>query len=79
MPSSKYRRRLEAPNYLHEQLQRVATRESRTVESVAGELLATALQDYRPSWCPRDHLSSLNQRASHVLELATEEAHRFGQ
>ena len=50
MPSSKYRRRLEAPNYLHEQLQRIATRESRTVESVAGELLATALQDYRPSW-----------------------------
>src|SRR5436309_10015206 len=78
MPSSKYRRRLEVPNYLHEQLQRIATRESRTVTSVAGELLATALQDYQPSWCPRDHLPLLNDRARHILDLATEEAHRFG-
>jgi ATP-dependent Clp protease ATP-binding subunit ClpC len=78
MPSRKYRRRLEVPKYLYEQLQQIAVRESRTVASVAGELLLTALQDYRPSWCPRDHLPLLNDRARHVLELATDEAHGFG-
>jgi len=78
MPSSKFRRRLEVPQYLYEQLQRIAVNESRTIASVAGELLFSALQDYRPSWSPRDHLPLLNDRARHVLELATEEAHRWG-
>jgi ATP-dependent Clp protease ATP-binding subunit ClpA len=78
MPSSKFRRRLEVPQYLYEELQRIATRESRTVASLAAELLFAALQDYRPGWSPRDHLRLLNDRARHVLELATEEAHHWG-
>ena len=78
MPSSKFRRRLEVPQFLYEQLQRIAVNESRTVASVAGELLFSALQDYRPSWSPKDHLPLLNDRARRVLELATEEAHRWG-
>ncbi|TMF01600.1 MAG: hypothetical protein E6I52_11090 [Chloroflexi bacterium] len=37
MPSSKFRRRLEVPQYLYEQLQRIAVNESRTIAKLATE------------------------------------------
>ena len=78
VPSSKDRRRLEVPAYLHEQLRQVATRESRTVASVASELLHYALRDHRPAWIPHLHLQLFNDRARRVLDLAKEEALSFG-
>jgi hypothetical protein len=75
MPSSKDRRRLEVPPWVHEQLKQIAARESRTVASVANELLFTALSTYRSGWVPKEHLHLLNPRARQVLELAKEEAH----
>jgi hypothetical protein len=78
MPSSKDRRRLEVPSYIHEQLKQIADRESRTVASVVSELLYTAIGQYRPSWLPREHLQIFNDRARNVLDLAKEEAHSFG-
>jgi ATP-dependent Clp protease ATP-binding subunit ClpC len=77
VPSSKDRRRLEVPAYLHEQLQQIAARESRTVASVASELLHFALRDHRPRWIPNEHLKLFNGRARHVLDLAKEEALSF--
>ncbi|HEY3080220.1 MAG TPA: Clp protease N-terminal domain-containing protein [Chloroflexota bacterium] len=77
VPSSKDRRRLEVPEFLHEQLKQIAARESRTIASVANELLYSALRDYRPSWIPNEYLRLFNGRAKHVLELATEEARGF--
>ena len=77
MPSSRDRRRLEVPRYLHDQLRLIAARESRTVASVVNELLYIALRDYRPSWIPKEHLALFNARAKHVLELAKAEAEGF--
>jgi len=77
MPSSKDRRRLEVPEYLYEQVKRIAARESRTVTSTVSELLYSALQDYRPSWIPNEQLTLFNDRAKHVLDLAKEEADGF--
>jgi ATP-dependent Clp protease ATP-binding subunit ClpC len=77
MPSSKDRRRLEVPAYLHEQLRQIAARESRTVASVASELILVALRDRRPRWIPNEHLPLFNGRARRVLDLANEEALSF--
>jgi hypothetical protein len=77
VPSSKDRRRLEVPEFVHEQLRQIAARESRTVASVANELLFSGLRTYRPSWMPKEHLQLFNNRAKHVLELAKEEANSF--
>jgi len=77
VPSSKDRRRLEVPAYLHEQLRQIALRESRTVASVASELLYVAVRDHRSGWIPNDHLQLLNGRARRVLDLAKEEALGF--
>jgi hypothetical protein len=74
VPSSKDRRRLEVPAYLHEQLRQVAASESRTVTSVATELLHYAIREHRPAWIPSHHLELFNDRARHVLDLAKEEA-----
>jgi hypothetical protein len=78
MPSSKDRRRLEVPPWVHDQLKQIAARESRTVASVVNELLYTALSTYRSSWVPSEHLKLLNARARQVLDLAKEEAHVLG-
>jgi hypothetical protein len=77
VPSSKDRRRLEVPAYLHEQLSKIAAKESRTVASVASELLYYAVRDHRSGWIPNDHLQLFNRRARHVLDLAMEEALSF--
>jgi hypothetical protein len=77
VPSSKDRRRLEVPAYLHEQLRKIAARESRTVASVASELLYFAVRDHRSGWIPNEHLQLFNGRARHVLDLAKEEALSF--
>ena len=78
MPSSKDRRRLEVPAWVHEQLKLIAVRESRTVASVANELLYQALSTYRSGWIPSEHLQLLNDHSKHVLDLAKEEAHGLG-
>jgi ATP-dependent Clp protease ATP-binding subunit ClpC len=78
MPSSRDRRRLEVPAYIHEKLQQIAARESRTVASVVNELLNSALGGYRSSWIPNEHLQLLNDRAKRVLTHAEEEARSFG-
>ena len=78
MPSSKDRRRLEVPSWVHDQLKQIAARESRTVASVVNELLYQALSTYRSGWIPSEHLKLLNGRATHVLELAKEEALALG-
>src|SRR2546430_6073744 len=77
MPSSKDRRRLEVPTYIHEQLMRIAKSEDRTVTSVLSELLYGTLLNYRPTWVPSKHLDVFTERARHVLELATEEAQQL--
>jgi ATP-dependent Clp protease ATP-binding subunit ClpA len=74
MPSSRDRRRLEVPVYIHDRLQQIAASESRTVASVATELLHFALDDRRATWMPDHHLPLLNERARHVLDLAQDEA-----
>src|SRR5207253_1886583 len=53
MPSSKDRRRLEVPKYLHEQLEQIATRESRTIASVAGPRVGAAGPQSASARCGR--------------------------
>lgn len=77
MPSSKDRQRVEIPVYLYEQLARIAETEDRTITSVLHQLLFQALQGYRPTWIPSQHLSRFNGHAQHVLRLAREEALAF--
>src|SRR5579875_1492526 len=77
MPSSKDRRRLEVPTYLHERLAQIATTEDRTVTSVLQEILYEGLRTYQSTWVPSKHLEKFNERARHVLELALEEARSF--
>ena len=74
MPSSKDRRRLEVPVYIHDRLQQIAASESRTVASVATEFLHFALNDRRATLIPDHHLQMLNEHARHVLDLAQQEA-----
>jgi ATP-dependent Clp protease ATP-binding subunit ClpA len=77
MPSSKDRRRLEVPTYIHEQLVQIARSEDRTVTSVLLELLYPTLLNYRPRWVPSKHLDKFTERARNVLTLATEEAQQL--
>jgi len=74
MPSSKDRKRLEVPTYLYDPIKKIATAEDRTVASVLGELLISALQSYRPAWLPKEHLGKLTRRARRVLELTQQAA-----
>jgi len=77
VPSSKDRRRLEVPSYLHERLLEIAETEDRTVASVLGELLFMGLSTYEPAFVPSKHLARFNERARRVLDAAREEAHAF--
>ena len=74
MPSSKDRRRLEVPTYLHERLAQIAQTEDRTIASVLQELLYDGLRTYQPTWIPSKHLSTFNERARRILDVAPEEA-----
>jgi len=75
MPSSKDRRRLEVPGYLHQRLAEIAETEDRTVASVLTEILFVGLSRYEPTFVPRKHLGQFNDRARQVLDLARDEAH----
>src|SRR2546430_5425136 len=77
MPSSKDRRRLEVPTYLHERLAQIAETEDRTIASVLQELLYEGLRTYQPTWIPSKHLGKFNERARRVLDVAPEEARAF--
>lgn len=77
MPSSKDRRRLEVPSYLHQRLVEIADIEDRTVASVLSELLFVSLATYQPAFVPSRHLGRFNQRARRVLEHARAEAQSF--
>ena len=77
MPSSKDRRRLEVPTYLHERLAQIAQAEDRTIASVHQELLYEGLRTYQPTWIPSKHLATFNERARHILDVAPEEARAF--
>ena len=77
MPSSKDRRRLEVPSYLHQRLVEIAETEDRTVASILGELLFLGLEGYEPSFVPAKHLSKFSARALAALEGAEEEARSF--
>jgi ATP-dependent Clp protease ATP-binding subunit ClpC len=74
MPSSANRRRLEVPTYYFDALKRIADAEDRTMTSVLGELLFTALRDYRPTWIPKEHLGKLTRRGRQVVERAQQAA-----
>jgi ATP-dependent Clp protease ATP-binding subunit ClpA len=73
VPSSRNRKRLEVPTYYHDALKRIADAEGRTVANVLGELLFSALQTYRPTWMPGEHLRALTRRARRVVERAQRE------
>ena len=77
MPSSKDRRRLEVPTYLHERLAQIAETEDRTITSVLQELFHEGLRTYQPTWVPSKRLGKLNERARRVLDSAPEEARAF--
>src|SRR5712692_9707788 len=74
MPSSKDRKRLEVTTYLYDPIKNIATAEDRTVTSVLGELLISALHSYRPAWLPKEHLGKLTRRARRVLDLTQQAA-----
>src|SRR5438105_4567863 len=74
MPSSKDRKRLEVPTYLYDPIKTIAKAEDRTVTSVLGELLISALQGYRPAWLPKEHLRKLTLSARRVLDLTQQAA-----
>ena len=77
MPSSKDRRRLEVPTYLHERLTEIAETEERTITSVLQDMLSESLRTYQPTWVPSKHLRKFNERARRILEVAPEEARAF--
>jgi ATP-dependent Clp protease ATP-binding subunit ClpC len=74
MPSSKDRKRLEVPTFLYDPIKKIATAEDRTVSSVLGELIISALQSYRPAWLPKEQLGKLTRRARRVLDLTQQTA-----
>jgi ATP-dependent Clp protease ATP-binding subunit ClpC len=74
MPSSKDRKRLEVPTFLYNPIKKIATDEDRTVASVLGELLVSALHSYRPAWLPKEHLRMLTARARRALDLTQQAA-----
>ena len=74
MPSSKDRKRLEVPTYFYDSIKKISTAEDRTVASVVFELLLTALQNYRPSWLPKEQLGKLTLRARRALDLTQQTA-----
>jgi ATP-dependent Clp protease ATP-binding subunit ClpC len=74
MPSSKDRKRLEVPTYLYDPIKKISMAEDRTVASVLGELLITALHNYRPAWLPKEHLGKLTLRARRALDLTQQAA-----
>lgn len=78
MPSSKNRRRVEVPIYMHDRLVEIAASEDRTVANVLHELLFSSLFTYRPTWAPSKHLDTFNARARGALDLAREEAVALG-
>lgn len=77
VPSSANRKRLEVPDYLHERLVEIAADESRTLASVAQELIMLGLSQYQSRRFPTDRADELTTHARRALVFAQDEAGRF--